>query len=408
MISEREGSFCLEDSMFLARWAHRLLLWAGVVVVFGAVFYMGAHGDFEWLMPGLQAYLENVFKPLIDRLPNFETIDRAARVIGAGGTAATAAFGVWKGLRYAEHSLPERLREFLCRTELRLLQDRSPLLRAIYEPGNRVYAQQSVFHVSALNRALGEIGFSKYAAADESLQQALHQIDEQIATSNAQRRSMEEQKVAAHILRGSIASARAEANGKSDAATDADREFAELEFKSALDIRPRDLDALELRGRQRELRGNLAGAIEDFEQLTSAANAAGSPVRIARGYRRQASVREREGTPAKLSESRRRLQDGLDAINSIGSLNQEALLEKARIHEAYGRLQIRRDRLYVARQQLTDAISCYKQISSEEARQRESEVTKVLRGLTGSPPVEAEAHVGVWRRVLDQVRGIPR
>jgi hypothetical protein len=58
-----------------------------------------------------------------------------------------------------------------------LLQDRAPLLEAISEPGNRVYAQKSVFHVDALNRALGEMGFSKFAAADQSLQQALHQID---------------------------------------------------------------------------------------------------------------------------------------------------------------------------------------------------------------------------------------
>jgi hypothetical protein len=394
--------------MFFARWAHRLLLWVGIAVVLGVALYMALQGDFEWLLPGLQAYIEGISKPLIDRLPHFETVDRAVRVLGAAGTAATAAFGVWKSLRYAERNLPQRLREFLAKTELRLLQDRSPLLAAISEPGNRVYAKKSVFHVRALNRALGEIGFSKFSAADESLRQSLHEIDEQIATSNVQKRNMEEQKVTAHILRGSIASARAESNGKATAASDADRGFAELEFTRALDIRPQDLDALELRGRQRELRGNLTGAIEDFEQLTAAANTAGLPVRIARGYRCQASVREREGTPAKLSEARRRLQDGIDAIGAIGSLNQEALLEKARIHEAYGRLQIRRDRLYSAKQHLTDAISCYKQVSTETARQREREVTKVLQGFTGSSAAEPRAHVSVWTRFLDWSRGIFR
>ena len=394
--------------MFLARWAHRLLLWAGFAVVLGAALYLGFQGDLEWLLPGLQAYLEGISKPLIDRLPHFDTIDRFTRVLGACGTAATAAFGVWKGLRYAERSLPQRLREFLASTDMRLLQDRSPLLAAITEPGNRVYANKSVFHVSALNRALGEIGFSKFAAADELLKQALHQIDEQIATFDAQKKNMQEQKVAAHILRGSIAAARAGSNGRSVAAVDEDRGFAELEFTRALDIRPNDLDALEIRGKQRELRGNLAGAIDDFERLTGAASTAGLPVRIARSYRRQASVREREGTPAKLSEARRRLQDGLDAINSIGSLNQEALLEKARIHEAYGRLQIRRDRLYVAKQQLTDAISCYKQVSKEKARQREKDVTEVLRGLTGSAAVEVGTGVGTWSRFVDRVRGMFR
>jgi hypothetical protein len=80
---------------------------------------------------------------------------------------------------------------------------------------------------------------------------------------------MEEQKVAAHILRGSIASARAEAGGRADCASDEDRARAEDEFTQALELRPDDLDALELRGRQRELRGNLAGALMDFEQLQS-------------------------------------------------------------------------------------------------------------------------------------------
>jgi hypothetical protein len=161
--------------MQFGQWAHRWLLWAGVIVVAVIGVYAGFQGWLEWAWPGLQALLVAMSQQLLDRFPHFETLDRWARIAGALGTAATAAFGVYSGLYYAKRSLPKRLREMLAAADGRLLQDRGPLLDAISERRSNVAAEQSVFHVDPLNRALSDIGFGKLDAADGSLQEALAQ-----------------------------------------------------------------------------------------------------------------------------------------------------------------------------------------------------------------------------------------
>jgi len=390
--------------MLSAQWAHRLLLWIGLSAIVCVALYAGIEGWLDWVLPGTQNALVSLVKPLADRLPSFETVDRFARVLGATGTAITAAFGVYTGLYYARRNLPQRLREYLARTDERLLRDRAPLLAAIFESRPGVNVEKSVFYVRPLNRALRELGFSRLPSADEALQEALRELDEQIATSNAQTRSMEEQKVAAHILRGSIASARAEGNAKLGKSPDADRDTAEQEFAWALEVRPNDLDALELRGRQRDLRGNESGALADFEGLANAADKAGMPIRAAGGYRYQAKIFEQRGTPTALRDSRRRLSVGLETINSIGSLTQEALFEKGCLHEAYAQVQIKQNHLPSARQHLNDAIRSFGSIAMQAARDHERDAKDALRSIT---PLEADdraAKAGWLRRFLMWVR----
>jgi hypothetical protein len=226
--------------MFSEQWAHRALLWIGGFVLLAVLVYAGFQGWLWWVWPDAQSWLIWISKPIVDLFPEFERIERISRVLGALGTAATAALGVYTGLYYARHNLPRRLRELLARTDARLLQDRGPLLAAIADRQRSATADKSVFHVEPLNRALEEMGFAHYAKADKSLEIAVAEIEERIATSKSQLISMEEQKVAAHIFRGSIASARADTSPSPDE----DRELAEQEFSSALQIRPNDFDAL--------------------------------------------------------------------------------------------------------------------------------------------------------------------
>jgi hypothetical protein len=220
------------------------------------------------------------------------------------GTAATAAFGVWTGLYYARRNLPHRLRELLAAADAKLLRDRGPLLKAIADARLGARVDRSAFYVEPLNRALGELGFAQFAKADKSLEKALVEINEQIATSKTQLSSMEEQKIAAHILRGSIASARA----KTSSSSDEDYEAAEQELTSALEIRAGDLDALELRGRVRFLRNNEKGAFADFDKLIGVANETGNPVRVARGYLCRARFMNTGGRKQRLLKPEMRLR----------------------------------------------------------------------------------------------------
>jgi hypothetical protein len=377
--------------MFTEQWAHRALFWIGSIVLLGVLIYAGFQGWLWWLWPEAQAWLIWASKPIIDLLPSFERVERVARVLGAFGTAATAALGVYTGLYYAKRNLPHRLRELLAATDERLLQDRGPLLAAIADPRLGADADKSVFYVESFNRALEEMGFVQFARADRSLEVALSEIDERIATSNSQLRSMQEQKLAAHILRGSIASARAAAGSSPDQ----DRELAEQEFTKALEIRPNDLDALELRGRQRHLRNNEGGALEDFGRLVAAANEAGEPIRAARAHRWQANLFEQRGTNAALVLARDALARGIEAVNAVGSLKQQDIFEKAQLLEASAQVQMKRKKLPTARQLLNEAILCYQSVDTQAARDHERNAREFLATIT--PPSEPS---NLMRRVL--------
>lgn len=354
-----------------------------ILVVLGVVAYAGWEG---WLGRHVQDWIKGSLEPLRARFPNAEMLDRIARVLGAAGTALTAAYGVYKGIYYADHNLPERLKQMLRRTDERLLRDREPLLAAITEarPGERV--RPSVFYVLPLNQALGQLAFSDLEAADKSLKEALRQIQEQIEISNSQTRNMEEQEVAVHILRGSIASARAEHNGAEGSSVDADRHVAEDEFSKALALRPNDFDALELRGRQRELRLNVTGALEDYEVLAKAAMDANDAFRAARGFRLQGELLEKHATTqAALREASRHFDAGLKAINNIGSLKNNQLFEKGLLLKAYGRVQLAKKRKPSAKSHFENACYFFNQLKTPEAAGHVSEIEQILNALNPPP-----------------------
>ena len=388
--------------MFSARWAHRTLVGICVFIVLGVVGYAGWEG---WLGRPIQDWIGGILGPLLSRVPNPEILDRIARVLGAAGTALTAAYGVYKGIYYADHNLPERLRQLLRRTDERLQHDRQLLLAAVTEARAGVRVRPSVFYVDPLNRALGEIGFPDLDAADKSLREALRRIQEQIELSISQVRNMEEQKVAAHILRGSISSARAEYNARSGASIDADRHAAEDEFDKALILRPSDLDARELRGRQRELRLNVVGALDDYELLAKLAMDATDGFRASRAYRLQGELLERHATAqAALNEASRRFDAALKAINTIGSLKQNQLFEKGLLLKAYGRVQLAKGRKPSAKSHLKNALGSFKLLKTPEAAGHVNEIEQMLSALEPSNDVttapKADEKDGWLRRLF--------
>ena len=386
---------------FLVHWAHRLLLGAGILIVIGVAIYAGWQGWLDAIYPGTQDVLQKLAEPLWKLLPALERIERFVRILGAIVTACTAAAGVVTGIYFSKRNLPQRLRELMAAEDERLLGNRKALMAAISQ--SRPYVHETtVFHVRPLERALKEIGLSKINPAYELLSEAVTELEGKLRTSETEIKSIQEQKVAAHILRGSIASARAEANAEQ---RDEYRHLAEQEFSAAHAMRPEDLDALELRGLQRQLRGNEPGARADFEQLSIVARASAQAttdstvataklIRAARGYRRQAGLFEQLN---RQRNARRRLNDGLDAINAIGSLNDEANFEKGCLHCAYARVQINLNQLPVAKKHLTDAIKALAGIPTEEARKLKDEANGTLQGL--QPPQSLAAPRGLWARI---------
>ncbi len=390
--------------MLSARWAHRSLVGICILLAFGVLAYAGWEG---WLGPQTQARLRAFLDPLLQRLPNGDLMDRWARVLGATGTALTAAFGIYKGIYYADRNLPERLKQLLGRTDSRLRQDRAPLLAATNYSGPGARSHKSVFYVGPLNVALAELRFPRLDSADRQLKEALQLLQEQLAVSEGHKNNIIEQKVAAHVLRGSIASARAEYKLGEGISPDEDHDAAEAELTLAIELRPGDLDALELRGRQREICRHYDGAREDFEALTDAAQKAGAHLRAARGFRLQGELKEKRATARKaLTEARGRFGLGIAAINAKGSLSEADRLEKGRLHLAYGRIQ-KRLAMRTARVHLENARDCFKDVRTSEARDLLIEVENLLKELE-LPTLEmgatssqrSEARISWLRRLL--------
>jgi len=395
-------SVVLGDFMFSARWAHRTLVGICIFIAVAVVVYVGWEG---WLGAPIKASIRTLVEPLLSKIPNADVLDRIARVLGAAGTALTAAYGVYKGIYYADHNLPERLRQFLSRADDRLRRDRLPLVQAITEARAGERARPSVFYVFPLTRALKEIGFRDLDAAEKSLKEALRQIEEQINISDRQKLNMQEQKIAAHILRGSIASARAESAAVTGESPDEARHAAEEEFSKALDLRPKDLDALELRGRQRELRGNRNGALEDYDQLTQAAHDANEAFRAARAYRLRGELIERYATAqVGLRDASRCFDAALTAIGTLGSLKAHQSYEKGLLLKAYGRVQIAKKRTWSARNLLQDAHTTLVSLKTPEAIGHAVEVEQMLRSL--NPTADRDQGTAVeekrtwWQRLF--------
>ncbi len=385
--------------------AHRILLWGGILLAIGVGIYAGLQGWLWWVWPSGQAWLESIFAPIADRLPSFEKVERVVRLLGATVTAITAALGVYTGVYYAKRNLPLRLRELLAEEDKRLLSDRAPLLAAVSGSAAGSRTDKSVFHVKPLSRALDEIGFSSLDTADASLREAIEQLNERIITSDSEKQNLQNQNVTAHIFRGSIASARAERDVKLGKSPDDDRKLAEEEFTAALALRRNDMDALELRGRQRGARGNIPEACADFEELAEVAKRI--PARATRAYRLQGEVLESAGTRQHLDNARRRLDAGLTWVNGIGILQQSEWFEKGLLLKTLGRVQTERGRLPNARTHLTSAMQCFSHVDTADSQRESTEAQRMLAALTPPPPsTEGQsdsgliAHLGRWFRQL--------
>jgi hypothetical protein len=369
--------------MFSARWAHRALVGFCVLLVLGVLIF-SAHAG--WLGPELQAICVRLFEPLTSKLQHAESMERVARVLGAVGTLLTAAVGVYKGIYYADRNLPERLMNLFRQTDERLSRDRAPLLQAT--TGSRMSAsvQSALFYEAPLNAALHQLSFPKVDAADKDLKRALAQIEKKIEVALDHHRVLVSQKVTAHILRGSIASNRAEEKARQGKLADDDRQLAESEFSAALALHPDDLDGLELRGRQRELRGNFAGAHDDFEALIAAALASNKALRAARGQRYLGELKERRATAkAHWDQSRASFVGGIAILDRQSILLEADSLEKALLHLGCGRVQIKLGRIRAARTNLQTAINELGKVKQLSIQAPLNEAKALLKSL--EPPL---------------------
>lgn len=372
--------------MLSARWAHRALVGFCILLFVCVAIYVAYVG---WLGPIAGQWAVWLLEPIVSRLQSAEHLDRFARVLGALGTLLTAAVGVYKGIYYADRNLPERLKNLFERTEVRLNRDRAPLLAATTGARTKTRPQSALFYEGPLNSALHELGFPRLDGAERELKAALSDIETKLEIARGHQKILESQKVTAHILRGSIAATTAESKAARGEPADSERALAESEFTAALELRPSDLDGLELRGKQRELRRHLEGAEEDFRALVSAAQADSDLLRAARGQRLLGQLRERQSSARAHWDSTRALyKGGIDILQQKGTLLEADHLEKALLHLGCARAQIRLGRIKIARTNVQEATKDLAKVKHLNVTAATAEATQLLESL--QPPSDTK------------------
>jgi hypothetical protein len=191
------------------------------------------------------------FKHVSHRL--FEWALWAVREVRANASAlfglAGFSFGIWRWWYYRESVLHRRLKAYLAEQDRRLYQARSYVLEAIFRPGRKREFARPLFIVRPLRPLLRRRRWDSIwgvgrieKTADRNLDRALQSIERRLEVAGGQLKSLLSQRSSAHLLKGAIASARAQhAFGSADRA-DLENE-ALVQFRLALQVPDHEADA---------------------------------------------------------------------------------------------------------------------------------------------------------------------
>jgi tetratricopeptide (TPR) repeat protein len=166
-------------------------------------------------------------------------------------TILSGSWAIWRTLKYAQSRLHYRLNDFVEREEKRLNDARDKLRMKIERPDVNRPFKAPIFLSPAMKRVVRELGWGSYFGppqldyVDFQVGVAIDELGKQVKASEDRDGYLKKQLATAHLLKGAILVA--EANDKERA----EQEFRDLltaalnQFKAALDIVPKDVEALE-------------------------------------------------------------------------------------------------------------------------------------------------------------------
>lgn len=375
--------------MKFARYIHHFIIGISILVLLGSllalVTYLAYYG---YIWDSWQRYAVEAVAKTKQSLPSLEFMRTFGAVIGGLATVASAVWGIVRGLRYAETSLPTRLMETLAGFQHSLMESREPLMASI---GNRRLPEidQAQYFVQPLRDGLDHYAGSKVAASANSLATAAEVLSEKIDIANKQLEGLKQQKALAHLMKGLSLMRLADQSSNASEAHDL-RDQAEQEFSIILnDIDPNDLDALEQRGRVRQMVQSIDLAQEDFEKLEQAAKNSRRALYVGRALRLQGELILQRDTQLARKEAQRKFDSGVAAIQGLGALNAEQIFEAGLLHKLLGQVRIRQNVTGKAEHHLDQAITWLKDSRHPNAPTHRQEAEAALTALKSDGSEEA-------------------
>jgi tetratricopeptide (TPR) repeat protein len=335
----------------------------GTVVIF-SVSVLAAICAFMGLLGSLAetSVLEalNYLKSLEKRHDAFETL---GKIVGVGITLLGGAYGIYQKFYFAEARMHVRLKEFQEKEESRLNDSNKHVSKFVLKPSPNRDFESPIFTDKALGRVVKEMNWVKKRKIDESLEEQLAQLEEQLDLSAKQKRGYERRKAQAYLLKGAVAAARGAA--KNDTAGRNDDNLEALEcFQKAFKLSgKKDPEALEYIGHQQVRLGNQNAALETFQQLEKMPPTEGqdAALRQARALKFQAEVYEWKRPQPYWAKANLAL---MKAVNILP--DGAPHLERAEINEMHGRVREKQRAFIKATRSYNDAEIWYLKVIDSE------------------------------------------
>lgn len=233
--------------------------------------------------------------------------------------------GGWLLLRtvvFLDRFLPEAIERFIARTDDRFLQSREPLL-ANFDLSDIQRSRLRLPIIAPqpqLARALQFHRIGRIKDAPAELADRINDIDARLAKAEIYLDSLKLQKATAHLLLGAIEIGKGRLVDPRSAVSSQRFKHAEDELSKALDARPNDLDALEMRAKLRFHNNSHDLAAEDFDIMRRVAVDEDQLVRAARACRGLADIRMLKKGIAR-REVRVLLEEAIKHLEKASDLN---------------------------------------------------------------------------------------
>jgi hypothetical protein len=352
--------------------AVRVLLWTLLVLIIVAVaVYLAIDvGLVDWVFGvGSQAWL-NAKKDLVQSTLALkgEAIDRAVKIVGL---AFTIVLGLLYFLNWWHHlamNLPLRLQEHVDSIAETHLHERIFLFEP-YATRNLRGDRTPAMPLGLFGTLLSFVRTDPGTKATGQLMENVTTIDGDMKVLSAKLAMRKKQRITAHLIEGLRLAAEASAL-EPGATKQAANENALSEFRKALLIDERDLDALEQAAKQAKLLNLIMPMQSYLEEMVQAAQDQKRAIRHARALRLQAEVLEERNVRVRdaLRYARLKLEAALKALTAEGvrEHGEEKSFELALVNEQLGSLHLRRGTTTLGRANLDDASEAFKKLSSSE------------------------------------------
>ncbi len=319
----------------------------GIALVYWSLVALATQGEVlpSWINVAVLA-IHNVVVLNIQRFIRF--VEMRIQWFGALATLGTFVFGLVTGIRQAKHQLPRRLMQFMQDVLQPVYDNSEALVNAVAYRSANVPHRAPLYLKAPLNYALDALGRDRLGwrpRKPRSLDESIKEADSYIDVTEKRLQYLKDIRPHAQILRGADRSYDCIMRPCDDkAAANTDR-CTEADFTEAIKNDTTKLAALELRGLLRVRKGNLEGALEDFEALEARAKELFNVRAQARALRLQSEilleqVKQLAGKNVRLLRQARRNLNNADNLFEDGrTLGNDDWLERGRNREAYGEVQ---------------------------------------------------------------------